>query len=247
MNKKITGVLATIVLSAGIGLGLGFGTAEVVNGQQQLQCWDRYEANYASYPTTSTINTTAGYKGIVLSNGDNKILHWFSNKDTLHYYYQNAVEECDKNGKQRVVWVWQNGQWVNGSVSSFTPYAKAGTTPGWTPERIAERQAEVDAEEARDIKQVQGGRFPCQYQFGWTTLGAENGNNPEYYEAKMLNSNTGELKNYHIKHKNGARQDNVFYGLNPLNDYQFSIRAYQNGAYGEWLNITLNKSSQNTC
>ena len=96
---------------------------------QNTSCWDKWLAGYSSYPTTSNINNSAGYEGIELYNGSNKIMHWFSKKDTLHYYYTNGVQECDKNGGHRLNWVLVNGVWTRATTSvDFIPYTKQGGT-----------------------------------------------------------------------------------------------------------------------
>ena len=58
-------------------------------------------------------------------------MHWFSKKDTLHYFYTNGVEECDKNGAHRLNWVLVNGVWTRATTSvDFVPYTKQeGTSP----------------------------------------------------------------------------------------------------------------------
>ena len=57
-------------------------------------------------------------------------MHWFSKKDTLHYFYTNGVEECDKNGGHRLNWVNNAGTWTKQTTPiDFVPYTKqAGTT-----------------------------------------------------------------------------------------------------------------------
>ena len=101
---------------------------------QNTLCWDKWLGGYGSYPTTSNINNNAGYEGIELYNGSNKIMHWFSKKDTLHYYYTNGVQECDKNGGHRLNWVLVNGVWTRATTFvDFVPYTKQGSTSPTSP------------------------------------------------------------------------------------------------------------------
>ena len=63
------------------------------------------------------------YQGIEVYNGTNKIMHWFSNRDTVHYLYANGVQECDKNGGLRTNWVKNAGSWTKQKTPvHFTPY-----------------------------------------------------------------------------------------------------------------------------
>lgn len=127
-NKLIqhTSTVALIIALAVLAL-IAIFPANTQTTEAQIQrttCWDRFVSAYGSYPTTSRINNNAGYEGFEVFNGNNKIMHWFSKKDTLHYYYVGVVEECDKNGAQRVIWVWSNNAWVQGTATTFTPHAQ---------------------------------------------------------------------------------------------------------------------------
>ena len=131
MTKVLTtsmGIIAVLVITALAVIGTTSTSAQAQN--TQATCWDRWIGHYSSYSTTSNINNNAGYEGIELHNGDNKIMHWFSKKDTLHYFYTNGVEECDKNGGYRLSWVQVNNVWTKTTTSiNFTPYTKQTSTP----------------------------------------------------------------------------------------------------------------------
>ena len=126
--KAMLGFCAVLAVAGGV---LVFNTS-TSEAQSSNACWNRYIANYASYSTTSRINTDAGYEGIMLSNGSNTLLHWFAKKDTLHYYYQNGVEECDKNGNWRTTWVLSNGQWTESGFRTLVRYGQQTQQTGIT-------------------------------------------------------------------------------------------------------------------
>ena len=98
---KTTTFLTTLAVLAITAFAV-IGTTSTSAQAQNTQCWHKWLISYGSYTTTNRINNNAGYQGIEVYNGTNKIMHWFSNKDTLHYYYQNGVQECDKNGGWRI-------------------------------------------------------------------------------------------------------------------------------------------------
>ena len=161
MINKIKKTTASGIMFAVVGVGVLL----PLNAQAQTAtCWDRYIASYADYPTTSKINNNAGYEGLQVMNGSNTIMHWFAKKDTMHYYYKNGVEECDKNGAHKITWVFENGAWKHGTTSTFIPYARQATGASIIPTREPVREPTQEQSSVRPSVNILQRQYDHAYE-----------------------------------------------------------------------------------